>query len=1070
MSTIADTHDPFAEENIQNCKRCSNPIYEGHAYELGDDRWHINCFRCSKCDSSLGCNSNFLVLGNGNLICSNCSYNCKQCGKKIDDLAILTGDQAYCSSCFKCRACKQKIEDLRYARTSKGLFCMSCHEKLMAKKKKYDMKKKTLRKDKDKKLDHIEKDRDLKPTNSSSTVEVSTPLLDELEEKPLTQPQTVSTSVLQSESDLYDLYDRSRSPTPQLSSKTSSANELYKSITRSSSTMSKAKDLPSTPDLIQPFDSKKHKKSQAPISIPISAPVPPDIEQPEPKKASIDREFSIEEINDSDDELNQRDALKSPGKLQPAVEIQKHHNLKLPTSPASVSHTKFQGKNLLILSPGQNSEEALRSPKSPESIPFDKASLGVESDQARSRSSCPSPFAKNNRHARVFDAQDNDNDNNDNNDNNGKGYNDYNDNVEGLQEDTGDKTIEPNNSTPTVQSSGVDTSAELATPKRKHHRTPSNTNFSSPPPRMPLPSVPPLSSTPLQNRRNSIESDNYYLGKAINNDEFLSGLGLEGVEYSEQNGMQHKRTGSNSLLKNTKIVMNPTPTVTNLEESPNDSSLHRMQSIMKTPRLGLRHKRSISGGSNNGSSSISKLNFFKGRDDRGHSRHVSDGSISGAIHNGGSGTYMAPGFTVAVHSRSTSENNYINHRNFEFSDILSGTNDFDLKALRLEVSQLEAKKGILGNDVKKLEDEKQKLGEEIEVMRVRYNDEFRRLDTLSKEVTDLRVHKRDLESKSSSSEETAVHTAHQISHHPSNSSSSLVNHTTEIGNDEVVEAQKATKLKFWRRAKMGFNNGPNLVVPATGTFQVSPNRNEDEDGGKKGFGLMTKSRSTNILDSFLSSNTALSDSQSQDGEPSLFNSSIEKRARLENSAIPLIVTRCIQEVEERGLDLEGIYRISGGNSTIIAIEQAFTSINPRIKDDRNLAKLNEVLDCDINAITSALKRYLRKIPNPLIPFEVYNDFIKLNSVQSSTKKIAEFKSKIIDQLPDSNRQVLHLLCKHLQLVDSYSNVNRMNYKNLSVVFAPTIARDETGQREMMDMGSRNDMTEFLLTNYSSVFD
>ena len=76
------------------CKKCNLLIIEGHAYELGEDRWHIDCFKCSKCGTSLGCNSNFLVLGNGNLICSNCSYNCKQCGRKIDGLAILTGDQA----------------------------------------------------------------------------------------------------------------------------------------------------------------------------------------------------------------------------------------------------------------------------------------------------------------------------------------------------------------------------------------------------------------------------------------------------------------------------------------------------------------------------------------------------------------------------------------------------------------------------------------------------------------------------------------------------------------------------------------------------------------------------------------------------------------------------------------------------------------------------------------------------------------------------------------------------------------------------------------------------------------
>lgn len=55
---------------------------------------------------------------------------------KIEDLAILTGDQAFCSSCFRCRNCKRKIENLRYARTSSGIFCMVCHENLMARRRK----------------------------------------------------------------------------------------------------------------------------------------------------------------------------------------------------------------------------------------------------------------------------------------------------------------------------------------------------------------------------------------------------------------------------------------------------------------------------------------------------------------------------------------------------------------------------------------------------------------------------------------------------------------------------------------------------------------------------------------------------------------------------------------------------------------------------------------------------------------------------------------------------------------------------------------------------------------------
>ena len=99
---------------------------------LAGNRWHILCFRCNKCDILLDQDPNLLLLGDGSMICNNCTYSCSACGNKIEDLAILTGDQAFCAACFKCRNCKKKIENLTYARTSKGIFCMPCHEMFMA--------------------------------------------------------------------------------------------------------------------------------------------------------------------------------------------------------------------------------------------------------------------------------------------------------------------------------------------------------------------------------------------------------------------------------------------------------------------------------------------------------------------------------------------------------------------------------------------------------------------------------------------------------------------------------------------------------------------------------------------------------------------------------------------------------------------------------------------------------------------------------------------------------------------------------------------------------------------------
>ena len=100
------------------------------------NRWHIDCFRCNTCQTILDSDANLLLLGDGSLICNNCTYSCSVCGNKIEDLAILTGDQAFCATCFKCRNCKKKIENLKYARTSQGIFCMECHESLMQRRRK----------------------------------------------------------------------------------------------------------------------------------------------------------------------------------------------------------------------------------------------------------------------------------------------------------------------------------------------------------------------------------------------------------------------------------------------------------------------------------------------------------------------------------------------------------------------------------------------------------------------------------------------------------------------------------------------------------------------------------------------------------------------------------------------------------------------------------------------------------------------------------------------------------------------------------------------------------------------
>ena len=96
-----------------------------------DNRWHIKCFRCKTCSAILDSDSDLFLLADWSLICKKCTYSCSVCNVRIENLAIITGDQAFCETCFKCRNCQTKIEDSRYARTSQGIFCMECRESLM---------------------------------------------------------------------------------------------------------------------------------------------------------------------------------------------------------------------------------------------------------------------------------------------------------------------------------------------------------------------------------------------------------------------------------------------------------------------------------------------------------------------------------------------------------------------------------------------------------------------------------------------------------------------------------------------------------------------------------------------------------------------------------------------------------------------------------------------------------------------------------------------------------------------------------------------------------------------------
>jgi hypothetical protein len=135
----------------------------------------------------------------------------------------------------------------------------------------------------------------------------------------------------------------------------------------------------------------------------------------------------------------------------------------------------------------------------------------------------------------------------------------------------------------------------------------------------------------------------------------------------------------------------------------------------------------------------------------------------------------------------------------------------------------------------------------------------------------------------------------------------------------------------------------------------------------------------------------------------LFGSDLRERCDFEKRILPSIVTHCIEEVEKRGMDMEGIYRKSGGSGQVKLIQQGFEKDGIYDIADPDL---------DIHAVTSALKQYFRKLPNPLITYEAYDPLLEAAQITDKDKQIAAIRVAL-EAMPQAHHDVLEYLVQHL---------------------------------------------------------
>ncbi|XP_058473410.1 rho GTPase-activating protein 24 isoform X2 [Solea solea] len=167
----------------------------------------------------------------------------------------------------------------------------------------------------------------------------------------------------------------------------------------------------------------------------------------------------------------------------------------------------------------------------------------------------------------------------------------------------------------------------------------------------------------------------------------------------------------------------------------------------------------------------------------------------------------------------------------------------------------------------------------------------------------------------------------------------------------------------------------------------------------------------------------------------IFGQKLEETVRYErrfgNKLAPMLVEQCVDFIRQWGLQEEGLFRLPGQANLVKELQDAFDCGE------------KPAFDCntDVHTVASLLKLYLRELPEPVIPFQKYDDFLATAKLLGKDDEMGMKElRRLLESLPPVNHNLLKYICRFLDEVQSYSGVNKMSVQNLATVFGPNILR------------------------------
>lgn len=182
------------------------------------------------------------------------------------------------------------------------------------------------------------------------------------------------------------------------------------------------------------------------------------------------------------------------------------------------------------------------------------------------------------------------------------------------------------------------------------------------------------------------------------------------------------------------------------------------------------------------------------------------------------------------------------------------------------------------------------------------------------------------------------------------------------------------------------------------------------------------------------------------------------------------VKKCIECLEQRGLEEEGLYRVSGVGTKINKVLQM--GLDGKKTESERLTFFAEDQHVDVlesKTIASALKQYLRKLKEPIMTYRYFNGFLAAAKQEQHLQRISDVHA-LIHRLPKQHLEMLDIIIRHLKNVAGKSQKNKMSIFNLGVVFGPTLLKaNEDSLAAVLEIKFNNLVIEILIENYELIF-